>query len=318
MPATIPLLQFRELWIHTGTACNLNCPFCHEGSKPGDERLGAPTLEMLQPLLQDAAQRGVERFAFTGGEPLILRGILEILIAALQLRPVLVLTNGTAPFIRRAHQLAVLREQPHAVEFRISIDHPNEQLHDAERGLKNFRKAFDGLRILHAAGFAVSIVHQQLPGEDTITVHNRFRNLLRRQRLPEDLPLVALPPLQPLTRSANSSSPPPPEEVQGMPGIAVPPPTCAYGRMAVVRGKQLRLTACPLVDNDVSFDADPNLAESLAAPIVPRHTHCRICLSQGVNTRHLAVTQICYTYDALKGATGFDVGCETSVAYRGA
>ena len=25
----------RELWFHTGTACNLSCPFCLEGSKPG-------------------------------------------------------------------------------------------------------------------------------------------------------------------------------------------------------------------------------------------------------------------------------------------
>ena len=28
-----------ELWFHTGTACNLECPFCLEGSKPGDNRL---------------------------------------------------------------------------------------------------------------------------------------------------------------------------------------------------------------------------------------------------------------------------------------
>jgi len=25
----------KELWFHTGTACNLACPFCLEGSKPG-------------------------------------------------------------------------------------------------------------------------------------------------------------------------------------------------------------------------------------------------------------------------------------------
>ena len=28
-----------ELWFHTGTSCNLRCPFCLEGSKPGDNRL---------------------------------------------------------------------------------------------------------------------------------------------------------------------------------------------------------------------------------------------------------------------------------------
>ena len=34
-----------ELWFHTGTACNLACPFCLEGSKPGDNRLQRITLK---------------------------------------------------------------------------------------------------------------------------------------------------------------------------------------------------------------------------------------------------------------------------------
>ena len=140
---------------------------------------------------------GVERFAFTGGEPLILRDIHAILLHALRLRPALVLTNGTAPFIRRAHHLASLRAAPHALSFRVSIDYPDEARHDAGRGLKNFRKALDGLRLLHEAGFATGITRMQEPGEDRRSVENRFRNLFRRQRLPEDLPIVALPELGP-------------------------------------------------------------------------------------------------------------------------
>ena len=31
--------RLKELWIHTGTACNLACPFCLEGSHPGDGRI---------------------------------------------------------------------------------------------------------------------------------------------------------------------------------------------------------------------------------------------------------------------------------------
>ena len=117
MESSISLTAFRELWIHTGTACNLSCPFCHEGSRPADTRLGSLTLTELAPLLDEAAALGVERFAFTGGEPLILRDIHAILLHALRLRPVLVLTNGTAPFIRRAHHLASLRAAPHALTF---------------------------------------------------------------------------------------------------------------------------------------------------------------------------------------------------------
>src|SRR6185369_12968501 len=118
---------------------------------------------------------GVERFAFTGGEPLILKGIREILLQALALRPVLVLTNGTAPFIRRNHQLAELAGAPHPLSFRVSIDHPDEARHDAGRGLKNFRKALEGLRLLHAAGFAVGITRLATPEEDAAAVERAFR-----------------------------------------------------------------------------------------------------------------------------------------------
>jgi hypothetical protein len=280
---SIKIDRLRELWVHTGTACNLSCPFCHEGSRPGDDRLQAPTLEELAPLLRDAAARGVERFAFTGGEPLILKGIHDILLFALQLAPVLVLTNGTAPFIRRAHQLATLRAAPHAVNFRVSIDYPDETRHDAGRGFKNFRKAMEGLRLLHAGGFAVGITRQREAGEDERAVANAFRNILRRQRLPEDLPIVALPELglpqvthEPNVRtSATTSLLPWPSDA--------PEPGCARSRMALRRDGSLRFQACPLTDDDRRFEVGSTLEAALAAGIRPDHPRCQRCRDPGVN-----------------------------------
>jgi molybdenum cofactor biosynthesis enzyme MoaA len=273
----IALIRLRELWLHTGTACNLACPFCHEGSKPGDQRLQGFTLAEIAPILEQAASLGVERFAFTGGEPLILRDIHAILGHALQLRPVLVLTNGTAPFIRRAHQLASLRGLPHAMSFRISIDYPDEAQHDAGRGLKNFRKALDGLRLLHAAGFVVGITRQQQPDEDLRAVENRFRNLLRKQRLPEDLQIVALPELgalgsHDLAAAASNAD-------RTLPVT----PACARSRMLIRRDSRLRLVPCPLVDDDVAFDAPPDLAAAIAAPTSPTHPRCQRCRTVGVD-----------------------------------
>src|SRR6185312_8521524 len=91
----VGLATFRELWLHTGTACNLSCPFCHEGSAPADDRLHALDVPAARSMIDQAVALGVERFAFTGGEPLILRGILDILEHAQRHRPCLVLTNGT-------------------------------------------------------------------------------------------------------------------------------------------------------------------------------------------------------------------------------
>jgi sulfatase maturation enzyme AslB (radical SAM superfamily) len=274
METTILLTAFRELWIHTGTACNLSCPFCHEGSSPADTRLGSLTLTELAPLLDEAAALGVEQFAFTGGEPLILRDIHAILLHALRLRPVLVLTNGTAPFIRRAHHLASLRTAPHALRFRVSIDYADEARHDAGRGLKNFRKAIDGLRLLLDAGFECGITRQQEVGEDAHATHSRFRNLLRRNRLPEDLSIVALPELgslqgDPLPWSGETST--------------APETSCSRGRMVFKRNGTLRLAPCPLVDDDASMDMPMAMGAALTQAVVARHRRCGACLTQGVN-----------------------------------
>ena len=92
----------REVWFHTGTACNLKCPFCLEGSKPGDARLGRITLAEAAPFIDEAVALGVEQLSFTGGEPFIVKDFVNILRYASQRKPCLVLTNGTAPLLKRA------------------------------------------------------------------------------------------------------------------------------------------------------------------------------------------------------------------------
>jgi uncharacterized Fe-S cluster-containing radical SAM superfamily protein len=275
-PFLLGIARFRELWIHTGTACNLSCPFCHEGSKPGDTRLEAPTSAEIAPLLIEAAARGVERFAFTGGEPLIIKGIREILLQALGLRPVLVLTNGTAPFIRRSHQLAELAAAPHALSFRVSIDYPDESRHDAGRGLKNFRKAVEGLRLLHAAGFAVGITRLSDAGEDAAAVDTAFRRLLAKQRLPAGMPIVALPELG--IPAPDGIAP-----VAGIPNAAPhATPACTVGRMLLRRNGRLRLHACPLTDDATRFDLGGSLDAALATQVRPDHPRCARCFDPGV------------------------------------
>jgi uncharacterized Fe-S cluster-containing radical SAM superfamily protein len=282
MQTSIMLTAFRELWIHAGTACNLSCPFCHEGSRPGDMRIEPLTLAEVAPQMDMAMTLGVERFAFTGGEPLILKDIHAILLHALKLRPTLVLTNGTAPFIRRAHHLASLRAAPNALEFRVSIDYPDEARHDAGRGLKNFRKALDGLRLLHAAGFATGITRMREPGEDQRAVESRFRNLLRRQRLPEDLPIVALPELG-LPQADGALLPAIAARLPAALPASLPAPGCSRSRMLLRRGGRLRIAPCALVDDTPTLETDASLAEALRSPARLVHPRCVQCLTVGVD-----------------------------------
>jgi uncharacterized Fe-S cluster-containing radical SAM superfamily protein len=274
MPADISLLKLRELWIHTGTACNLECPFCHEGSKPGDQRLRNPSFDALKPHLDAAVLAGIESFAFTGGEPLIHKDIVRILSYALSLKPCLVLTNGTAPLIRRPHHLAQLKTQRHPLHVRVSIDYPNALRHDAGRGPGNFRKALQGLRHLIEAGFEVSIARQADAGENPQVEAARFRQLLRKQCLPEDLTLVPLPPLgRPFTPAAAFTTP-----------VAGNQPTaCSRSRMLLQRDDALHYAPCPLVDDDKNFDLGPDLTTACHIAIAPTHSRCATCFTRGVD-----------------------------------
>ena len=273
----IRLARFRELWVHTGTACNLSCAFCHEASAPADTRLPAPTFDELAPQLDAAAHAGVERFCFTGGEPLIHREILRILRHALSLRPVLVLTNGTAPFIRRPNSLAQLQGLPHAASFRVSIDHPDEARHDAERGFRNFRKALQGLKLLAEAGFSVGITRLSQPDEDVAAIELRYRQLLRRQSLPDTLQLVALPDLgRPGQPALEAIAPTPPT------AVPLPDTACSRSRMLLRRETSLAFSPCPFVDDEPGYDLGPDLSPALAALALPRHARCATCLGAGV------------------------------------
>ena len=80
--------QLKELWFHTGTACNLSCDFCLEGSGPGDQRLGLVKLEDVKPYIERAVEMGVEQFSFTGGEPFLAKDLVKFLSWRHSMRPV--------------------------------------------------------------------------------------------------------------------------------------------------------------------------------------------------------------------------------------
>ena len=266
----VSLSQLTELWIHTGTACNLECPFCLEGSRPGDTRLERIRLNEIKPYLDEAAQLGAQRFCFTGGEPLIVKDIVRILEYALGLRPCLILSNGTAPLLKRLHQLQLLKQQTHPLSFRISIDYPDQQRHDTSRGWGNFQRAIEGLQLLHTQGFAVSIARQMDENEDAAAVREAYRQLLRKARLPEDIRIVALPELGRLGTDPQLTEP-----------LAVTDASqlmCSHSRMLLKRDGQLRVYACAFTDDDARFDMGPSLTDATHASACLQHQRCRQCV----------------------------------------
>ena len=271
----------RELWFHTGTACNLACPFCLEGSMPGDNRLDRITLEDAQPLLDEAAALGVEQFSFTGGEPFIVKDFIKILRYASTLNPCLVLTNGTDPVLKRLRQIETLAEQLYPVAFRISIDYSDETRHDAGRGSGSFEKSWQGLSELHQRGFKISLARQTDVGEDDDAVTAEYRELLRRYGLPEDTKIVAFPDF--LTPGSDPKVPYVTENCMTTYHTEETRQAfmCSFSKMVIKKHGRMRVYACTLVDDDESYDLGGTLAESLGKRIMMRHHRCYSCFAFG-------------------------------------
>ena len=272
-----------ELWFHTGTACNLACPFCLEGSKPGDDRLQLMRFDDARPYIDEALALGVKQFSFTGGEPFINKDMVRILDYALEQRPCMVLTNATEPLIKRLRQIETLRNRMHSLHFRVSLDHFEAARHDAGRGDGMFTMALDGLRSLYDMGFSLSVANQALPDFSAEEVSRRFAEVFRAAGLPQDVSRIEFPEFYPpgtdvaapqITRGCMANYQTESSRREFM---------CAFSRMIVKQAGQTRVYACTLVDDDVDYDLGDTLAESLQEPVSMKHHRCYSCFQFGAS-----------------------------------
>lgn len=275
--------RLRELWFHTGTACNLRCPDCYEHSAPGDQRLESPTFDDLRPFIDEAVCLGVEQFSFTGGEPFVARDIVRILDYALDQRPCLVLTNGTHPLRARLTDILPLADKPQRLSFRVSLDYPNAAQHDAGRGPGMFALALDTLGQLHRAGFHVSVARRREDGEDLAAVAAAFQTHFDSVGLPGDTPIIAFPNLKPdhtpeITETCMSTYHTPTSCEKFM---------CAFSRMVVKQDGILRVYACTLVDDDPCYDLGSSLKESANVRVTLGHPRCFACFAGGASCSEL-------------------------------
>ncbi len=275
--------NLKELWFHTGTICNLSCPFCLEGSKPGDDRLNKITVEDVKPFIDEAMELGVEKFSFTGGEPFVIKDMVDILDYALDYRPCLVLTNATIPLERRLDEIQTLKNKPNALNFRVSIDFPDAKRHDAGRGQGNFFLSWKTIGELHKRGFAISIARQRTKGEKSDRVDRIYRKYFKQIGLPKDTRIVSFPDF--LTPGA----------VEEVPHITERCMTqyhdeesrdqfmCNFSKMIVKKDGQMRVYACTLVDDDPDYDLGSTLTGSKDVRVMLKHHRCYSCFTQGAS-----------------------------------
>ncbi len=279
--------RLNELWFHTGTICNLRCPFCLEGSKPGDNRLQQPTLDEVKPFVQEAVALGVQQFSFTGGEPFIIQEIIEILDYALDFNPCLVLTNATEPLISRLGMLATLIRKPFPLHFRVSLDYPDPARHDNGRGRGNFNLSLKTMKQIHRLGFKVSIARQSEVNEDIEAVNRDFLPFFEQAGLPADTTIVVFPEFHEpgsnpdvpfITESCMTTYKTEEERDQFM---------CNFSKMVVKKGGRMRVYACTLVDDDEDYDLGGTLSEAMKVRVMLKHHRCYSCFANGASCSEL-------------------------------
>jgi sulfatase maturation enzyme AslB (radical SAM superfamily) len=273
--------KIKELWFHTGTACNLRCPDCFEHSKPGDHRLERMSFEDVKPIIDEAVELGVEQFSFTGGEPFVIKDIVRILDYALDRRPCLVLTNGTL----QAHlpEIFPMVGKTNALSFRVSLDFPNIGKHNALRGEKMFETSLETLSQLYSAGFHVSVARRSEAGEDPAAVEAAYRPFFASVDLPEETPIISFPNLTiegapEITETCMSTCHTPDTCAQFM---------CAFSRMVVKKDGQMRVYACTLVDDQPHYDLGATLKETTDIRVMLSHSRCFACFSGGTSCSEL-------------------------------
>lgn len=273
--------RLEELWFHTGTICNLSCPFCLEGSKPGDDRLNKITLADVKPFIREAVAMGVEKFSFTGGEPFVIKDMIPILNHALDYRPCLVLTNGTAPLQLRLDDLKPFLEKTNQLQFRVSLDYPDAKRHDAARGAGNFNLALKSLKSLYDLGFDISVARQRANNEDIDKVDAQFKPIFAQAAIPVNTPILSfpnflkpgsLPEVPQITEDCMTKYHSEESREQFM---------CSYSKMVIKKDGKMRVYACTLVDDDADYDLGESLAESMRIRIMLKHHRCYSCFAHG-------------------------------------
>jgi len=272
-----------ELWFHTGTSCNLRCPFCLEGSKPGDDRLQFITLEEAKPFIDEALELGVAKFSFTGGEPFVNPHFLAILDYALEHKPCLVLTNATEPLMNQFARVKQFAAKPHLLSLRVSLDHPDPVKHDESRGKGNFKKALDTLGRLYKEGFGVSIARLMEKNEDIAAVDAAFAPFFREAGVPLDITIIKFPEFH-----LPGSLPEVPEITEGCMTRFLSPDQragfmCNFSKMVVKQDEKCGVYACTLVDDDGDYNLGATLKEAMEQRVMLRHHRCYSCSAFGAS-----------------------------------
>jgi uncharacterized Fe-S cluster-containing radical SAM superfamily protein len=285
--AQVALTALETLWINTGTLCNITCAHCYIESSPRNDALAYISAAEVAMFLHEAqaSELPLREVGFTGGEPFMNPDFLEMLEDTLRRGfHALVLTNAMKPMMNQAAGLQALHAHyGDKLTIRVSLDHPDPTIHDAERGAGSFERTLEGLRFLAKHGFRLHIAGRAAFGSnDQAKLRADFAALF----VAHGIPVMASDPVALMLFPEMDASADVPEITTACWGILGKSPDslmCASARMVVKRKGAARpaVLACTLLAYDPQFELGATLAEA-SRPVALNHPHCaKFCVLGG-------------------------------------
>jgi MoaA/NifB/PqqE/SkfB family radical SAM enzyme len=149
-----------RIWVYTNYDCNFSCTYCLAQSSPKAPRRGIG-LETLEQIVDEAHAMGYAELYFTGGEPMLLPELPEMLAYATARFPTVVLSNASLAHGKRLERLKAVNNEKLA--FQVSLDGATPAPNDAYRGPGTWERTVRGIRNLLEAGIRVRISTTETP-----------------------------------------------------------------------------------------------------------------------------------------------------------
>jgi organic radical activating enzyme len=288
--ARVALTNPQTLWFNTGTLCNIECVNCYIESSPSNDRLVYLSAVEVEDFLDQIDARGwpVREIGFTGGEPFMNPQMIEMTRACLARGyEVLILTNAMRPMMRRRMQdglKALNAEFPGKLTLRISVDHFDADLHDAERGAGAFDKTLKGMKWLRDNDVQMAVAGRSVMSESEAESRAGYAAFFAENNFKIDAHDPAMTVLFPEMDTAVEV----PEITTACWGILGKSPEtlmCASSRMVVKRKGAAKpaVVACTLLPYDPQFELGETLAEA-EGEVALNHPHCaKFCVLGGAS-----------------------------------
>jgi hypothetical protein len=271
------------VWFNTGTLCNIACHNCYIDSSPKNDQLVYLSRAEVRQFLDEAAQfiDKPSQIGFTGGEPFMNPDLLGMLEDCLSVGfSALVLTNAMRPMQRFKERVQELNARfPGRLSLRVSLDHFEQEGHEAIRGARTWQRAIDGLVWLARNELDVSVAARKIRSIDEDEARQGYACLFAELGLDIDAGdpsrLVLFPEMLPDDDVVEVS-----EGCWDILGMNPRQVMCASSRMVLKRKGSASPTvvACTLIPYASSFELGSTLDQARST-VTLNHRHCsRFCV----------------------------------------